>query len=78
MTAWGERQSQSLLKSREVLAKAKELNGLSMEETAVLVALEDRELIEEVFSAARAVKEEIYGSRLVFFAPLYTQQPVLQ
>jgi 2-iminoacetate synthase len=47
------------------------MQGLSFDETATLIALEDPELTEELFATARAVKEEIYGSRLVMFAPLY-------
>jgi len=56
---------------RELLAKARELEGLSMEEVACLSFVESPELLEEIFSTARQIKEEIYGSRLVFFAPLY-------
>lgn len=56
---------------REILAKAGGLSGLSNGEAAVLAELRAPELIAEVFATARAVKEAIYGSRLVFFAPLY-------
>jgi len=56
---------------RELLAKARELNGLSMDEVASLTFVESPELLEEIFSTAKGIKEEIYGSRLVFFAPLY-------
>ncbi len=54
-----------------IFAKAKELQGLSFDETATLIALEDPELMEELFATARGIKDEIYGSRLVMFAPLY-------
>ena len=33
--------------------------------------MDDPELEHEVYSAARKIKEQIYGKRLVFFAPLY-------
>lgn len=56
---------------REVLAKARELKGLHLSDVAVLMGVEDAELLGEMFAAARFVKEEIYGSRLVMFAPLY-------
>ena len=56
---------------REILAKARELHGLSFDETATLIALKDADLTAELFAAAKAIKEEIYGSRLVLFAPLY-------
>jgi len=56
---------------RELLAKARELHGLSMEDVACLTLVENPELLAEIFGTARKIKEEIYGSRLVFFAPLY-------
>jgi 2-iminoacetate synthase len=56
---------------RAILEKAKAMEGLSFDETATLIALTDPELTEELFAIARALKEEIYGSRLVMFAPLY-------
>ena len=56
---------------REILAKAAELKGLDMEDVAVLSSVSDPELLGELFAAARDVKDAIYGSRLVLFAPLY-------
>jgi len=56
---------------RDILVKARELNGLDDQDVAVLLACDDRELDEEIFHAAREVKETIYGNRLVLFAPLY-------
>ena len=56
---------------REVLAKARQLEGLDAEEVAVLMEIRDPALAEEMFAAARFVKDEIYGNRLVLFAPLY-------
>lgn len=56
---------------RELLAKARELEGLTMDEVASLTFVDSPELLEEIFSTAKQIKEEIYGSRLVFFAPLY-------
>lgn len=56
---------------REALARARELNGLEMEDVAALAAVSDPELLSEIFETARYVKETIYGSRLVLFAPLY-------
>ncbi|HHN46321.1 MAG TPA: [FeFe] hydrogenase H-cluster radical SAM maturase HydG, partial [Planctomycetes bacterium] len=55
----------------EVLAKAKELHGLDMEEAAVLMGISDPGLLAELFSTAKWIKERIYGRRLVLFAPLY-------
>ena len=56
---------------RELLAKARELGGLTMDEVASLTFVDSPELLGEIFSTAKQIKEEIYGSRLVFFAPLY-------
>lgn len=56
---------------REVLAKARQLKGLEMEDVAVLAGISDPKLLAELFATARQVKQDIYGSRLVLFAPLY-------
>lgn len=56
---------------REILAKAREAKGMSIDEITALLNLQDPDCIEELFAAARQVKETIYGRRLVLFAPLY-------
>lgn len=56
---------------RELLAKAREMQGLSMDEVAYLSFVDSPELLDEIFTTAKRLKEEIYGSRLVLFAPLY-------
>jgi 2-iminoacetate synthase len=56
---------------RELIDKARECQGLTYREGAVLLAIQDRELLAEMFQAAREVKEAIYGKRIVLFAPLY-------
>ena len=56
---------------REVLVKARELKGLTMEEVAVLCCIATPDLADELFMTARQVKEDIYGRRMVLFAPLY-------
>ncbi len=56
---------------REILAKALALKGLTMGEVAALSLVRDAGLLEEIYRTARQVKEEIYGPRLVLFAPLY-------
>jgi 2-iminoacetate synthase len=55
----------------EIIAKARELKGLTPEETAVLLQTEDQALLHLIYEAAREVKKGIYGNRLVLFAPLY-------
>jgi 2-iminoacetate synthase len=56
---------------RAILAKARDLKGLGLREVAVLSAVTAPDLLAEMFEAARFVKDEIYGQRIVFFAPLY-------
>ena len=58
-------------KIREVLAKARELKGLNLADVAVLCQIASEDLIEELYATARWVKEQIYGKRMVLFAPLY-------
>ncbi len=55
----------------KILKKAEKRNGLSYEESAVLLECEDQEIIERIFLLAKGIKEEIYGNRIVMFAPLY-------
>lgn len=51
--------------------KARLANGLEPWEVAALIQVKDPELLQKMFTAARQVKEKIYGKRMVFFAPLY-------
>ena len=60
---------------REVLAKAKELKGLTPEETGILINTTDHELIQEMFDTAFWIKNQVYGNRIVLFAPLYVSSP---
>ena len=59
------------LRVREIIDKAYELKGLTPEEVAVLLQTEDDDLIGAILQAAHKIKEDIYGNRLVIFAPLY-------
>lgn len=55
----------------EILKKASLKEGLSLEDVSNLLNVEDPELIDEMFNVSGRIKDEIYGERLVFFAPLY-------
>lgn len=55
----------------KILKKALEKKGLSLEEVGYLLHTKKSELIEKMFSVSGRIKNEIYGERLVFFAPLY-------
>lgn len=56
---------------REVIAKATEKQPLDLAETAVLLTADQPAAVEQVFDAARQLKRDIYGNRIVLFAPLY-------
>jgi 2-iminoacetate synthase len=55
----------------EVLKKGLRKKGLSLMEVATLLHTQDPRLIEKLFGTAGKIKWEIYGERLVLFAPLY-------
>ncbi|MFH1387524.1 MAG: [FeFe] hydrogenase H-cluster radical SAM maturase HydG [bacterium] len=55
----------------QVIKKALKLKGLTPAETAVLLNVTDKKTLASLFQAAKKAKEEIYGNRLVLFAPLY-------
>jgi len=61
----------SVKEVEDILGRASLLKGLGLEEVAVLLHVEDMGLLEGLFATARRIKNEIYGKRLVFFAPLY-------
>lgn len=56
---------------RRVLKKAEQCVRLEPEEMAILVQNKDEETIQEMYELAHQLKEEVYGDRIVFFAPLY-------
>ncbi len=56
---------------RDVIAKSLSKEPLQLAETAVLLRTTDPDLVEEIFEAARRLKREVYGNRIVLFAPLY-------
>ncbi len=56
---------------RDVIAKSMAKQALTPAETAVLLAAEQPEMREEIFAAARQLKRDVYGNRIVIFAPLY-------
>ncbi|MBI9073401.1 MAG: [FeFe] hydrogenase H-cluster radical SAM maturase HydG [Melioribacteraceae bacterium] len=56
---------------KEIIEKSKLAKGLTLEESAALLNINDPEVLNEMFHTAKEVKEKIYGNRLVLFAPLY-------
>jgi 2-iminoacetate synthase len=66
-----ETKNPSLEKILEISNKALKKKGLSLEEVGYLLNTQDQRLIKRIFKVASKIKREIYGERLVFFAPLY-------
>lgn len=56
---------------RDIIAKSLNKEALTVPETATLLRVEDKGLVEEIFQGARRLKENVYGNRIVLFAPLY-------
>jgi 2-iminoacetate synthase len=56
---------------RDIIAKSMSKQALAVEETAVLLAADQPELLDEIFDGARRLKRGVYGNRIVIFAPLY-------
>jgi len=56
---------------RDVIAKSLAKQALSAAETSILLKADDPELVAEIFEAARELKRNVYGNRIVLFAPLY-------
>lgn len=56
---------------RRIIAKSLSKQRLSMQEVAILLNTEDPELLLEIKDGARQLKKNVYGERIVLFAPLY-------
>ena len=56
---------------RDIIAKSLSKQPLSVKETAVLLAADEPTMREQIFDAARRLKRDVYGNRIVLFAPLY-------
>jgi 2-iminoacetate synthase len=56
---------------RDVIAKSLDKQPLTVAEAAVLISATEPDLIAEIFEAARRLKRDVYGRRIVLFAPLY-------
>ena len=46
-------------------------NGLNHREASVLLACENKEILDEIYNLASVIKQTFYGNRVVIFAPLY-------
>ncbi len=55
----------------EILEKARKRKGLSHREATVLLDCEIEEKNKEIYELASQIKKDLYGNRIVMFAPLY-------
>lgn len=56
---------------KKVVNKAKEKRGLSHKDIAILLQASEKEDLNEIYTIAGHIKKDIYGNRIVIFAPLY-------
>jgi len=61
----------SMEEIKGILKKAEKREKLSHHEVAVLLNAHEKEQIDEIYNIAGKIKDEIYGQRVVVFAPLY-------
>ena len=54
-----------------IIEKARACKGINHREAALLLECNDPELLKEIFSLAKEIKQKFYGNRIVMFAPLY-------
>ncbi len=55
----------------QIIDRAADCKGLSHREATLLLECEDQRLINKMFDLAQKIKHQIYGNRIVMFAPLY-------
>jgi 2-iminoacetate synthase len=55
----------------EIINIAKQKKGLELQEVIELLNVNNSDKLDKIFQAAKQIKQEIYGNRLVLFAPLY-------
>lgn len=58
-------------KVEAIIAKSLDKQRLTLEEVALLINTKEPELVEQLKKGARTLKENVYGNRIVLFAPLY-------
>lgn len=59
------------IRVRDILQKSHSKHRLTLQETAALINATDPDLILEIKEGAKRLKENVYGERIVLFAPLY-------
>ncbi len=62
----------SMEELKDILDKSLSVKTLLPEETAKLLKVADRDMLDMIFDTALKVKKKVYDNRIVTFAPLYT------
>lgn len=68
---YAEANRENLELMRRILEKGKQAKGLDFKEAMTLLECENEDIIQEIFTTAKDIKEKFYGNRIVMFAPLY-------
>ena len=55
----------------KILQKAENVKGIDHREASVLLECEEEDLNEKIYNLAKRIKLQLYGNRIVMFAPLY-------
>lgn len=55
----------------DIVARSLDKQALSVEQTARLLMADSHDAVEQIFDAARELKQTVYGNRIVLFAPFY-------
>ena len=55
----------------KILKKAENVKGIDHREASVLLECEEEDLNEKIYDLAKKIKLQLYGNRIVMFAPLY-------
>jgi len=66
-----ESQAPSMAEVNDILDRAARKEGLSHVDIAKLLHVEDETLVKRMYDIAGQIKRDIYGNRIVVFAPLY-------
>lgn len=54
-----------------ILEKARKKEKITLEDISVLLSIKDKKQLDELYKIAGQIKKDIYGDRIVVFAPLY-------
>lgn len=68
---YAEKNKNNIALLEKILEKAELRKGLSHREASVLLASDVPEITEKMYTLAKQIKLDFYGSRIVMFAPLY-------